>query len=486
MSEANEINYFSMMEILEYLYKQDLPGNNENSKNDYMSIMNTYLLEYAKKLKKKDFDVMLSEVSQFSMREFGEVNNHYKAIHGYKTKGMLFGRKNLYPLMINTLEQVNYFASVLFTFDTHAHLSDLSSIINHYSGKNELYEKSKKKERSSTKVCINSLNSIIEKEKSYSRLGVKNIAICATMSSGKSTLVNALLGNDVLPARNEATTAKITSVYDKDGLKHLKGFCNRTHEKLFSYDIDLEDLDLWNSDKEIEHIYIQGDLDGIKNTTKYSIAVHDTPGTNNSLDNSHYKTTMEFLQNEKIDLLIYVANFEQMLTKDEQYLLKEIYSNVINTKKIPIMFVINKLDSYDKQKEDYKEVITKFISNLETLGYKQYKILPVAAKPARLIKMALCGKSSQFTENECDTFASILNKFTKRININELSNKKVLYDDSLIYGNMGGNTIVIDGESYEIEKLRQALINTGLVSVEKTIGEYIESEEKNGRYSVEI
>ena len=71
MSEANEINYFSMMEILEYLYKQDLPGNNENSKNDYMSIMNTYLLEYAKKLKKKDFDVMLSEVSQFSMREFG-------------------------------------------------------------------------------------------------------------------------------------------------------------------------------------------------------------------------------------------------------------------------------------------------------------------------------------------------------------------------------------------------------------------------------
>jgi hypothetical protein len=100
--------------------------------------------------------------------------------------------------------------------------------------------------------------------------------------------------------------------------------------------------------------------------------------------------------------------------------------------------------------------------------------------------MALCGKSSQFTENECDTFASILNKFTKRININELSNKKVLYDDSLIYGNMGRNTIVIDGESYEIEKLRQALINTGLISIEKTIGEYIESEEKNGRYSVEI
>ena len=46
------------------------------------------------------------------------------------------------------------------------------------------------------------------------KLPIKNIAVCATMSSGKSTLVNALLGNDVLPARNEATPAKITSIMD--------------------------------------------------------------------------------------------------------------------------------------------------------------------------------------------------------------------------------------------------------------------------------
>ena len=139
-----------------------------------------------------------------------------------------------------------------------------------------------------------------------------------------------------------------------------------------------------------------------------------------------------------------------------------------------MLFVINKVDSYDKQKEDYNEVIRKVSLNLKALGFNQYQILPVAAKPARLIKMALCGKSSQFSEKECDGFSSIVNKFTKRININEISSKKVTYEDSLIYGNEDSDTIVIDGESFELEKLRQALVNTGLIGIEKIIEEYIE------------
>ena len=474
MNMAKEILYFSLMEFLEVLYTQELPGNNENSKNDYFSIMNTYLQEYSKSLNKKEFEEILSKASQLSKRDFGDVSNHYKAIHSYKTRRWLFGNKNLYPLLVDSLKYTNNYVSELFTFDENKKLEVISSIINQNSGKKDLYEKTVNKERRSGKYCSSVLDGVIEKEAAYSRLETKNIAICATMSAGKSTLVNALLGNDVLPARNEATTAKITSVYDKDGLKVLKGFCKRDQERIFSYNLNLQTLDSWNSDNKIEHIYIQGDMDGIKNTEKYALAVHDTPGTNNSLDHSHYKTTMDFLKNEKIDLLIYVANFEQMLTNDEQFLLKEIYSKVIKIKKIPMLFVINKVDSYDKQKEDYNEVIRKVSLNLEALGFNQYQILPVAAKPARLIKMALCGKSSQFSEKECDGFSSIVNKFTKRININEISSKKVTYEDSLIYGNEDSDTIVIDGESFELEKLRQALVNTGLIGIEKIIEEYIE------------
>ncbi|MBO1929813.1 dynamin family protein [Providencia rettgeri] len=38
--------------------------------------------------------------------------------------------------------------------------------------------------------------------------------VVATMSSGKSTFINAILGQDLLPAANEATTATIAHIFD--------------------------------------------------------------------------------------------------------------------------------------------------------------------------------------------------------------------------------------------------------------------------------
>ncbi len=43
-----------------------------------------------------------------------------------------------------------------------------------------------------------------------------DVYVVATMSSGKSTLINAMLGHDLLPAANEATTATIARITDND------------------------------------------------------------------------------------------------------------------------------------------------------------------------------------------------------------------------------------------------------------------------------
>ena len=42
------------------------------------------------------------------------------------------------------------------------------------------------------------------------------INVVATMSSGKSTLINALLGKRMMPSKNEACTATITEILDND------------------------------------------------------------------------------------------------------------------------------------------------------------------------------------------------------------------------------------------------------------------------------
>ena len=466
-----DLKVFNLINWFDFIKNQIIKYKNKDFTPIYNELFN-YLLNEA--LKKESVYKLFVENGILIETRLNkkEVLNLSKSLKSH----LLFGNKTdfRYLLIAQLLYSVNLFEKKInddfwksYFCDMGFKESKLSELLNEI--RNYEIIKSNK-----IKTSFNDFVKFQEAQSEYNDLKIFNIVVCATMSAGKSTLVNALLGNDVLPARNEATTAKITTVYDKDGLKHLNAFCKREQEKKISCDINLETLNLWNSDNKIGHICIQGDMNGIKNTDMYAVGVHDTPGTNNSLDNTHCKITMDYLQNEKIDLLIYVANFEQMLTNDEQKLLKEIYSKVINKKKIPVLFVINKVDSYDKQKEDYSDVLSKFSSTLEKLGYDQYQILPVAAKPARLIKMALCGKSSHFSEKECDGFNSIVNKFTKRININEMSSNKVSYNDSFIYGNIDSDIIEIDGESYKSEKLKQALVNTGLIGIEKTIEKYIE------------
>lgn len=48
------------------------------------------------------------------------------------------------------------------------------------------------------------------------------VNVVATMSSGKSTLINALLGRKLMPAKNEATTATIVKIKDVDGKKNFR------------------------------------------------------------------------------------------------------------------------------------------------------------------------------------------------------------------------------------------------------------------------
>ena len=45
---------------------------------------------------------------------------------------------------------------------------------------------------------------------------LNEVIVLATMSSGKSTIINTLLGEDILPNENQACTAKIFKVLDND------------------------------------------------------------------------------------------------------------------------------------------------------------------------------------------------------------------------------------------------------------------------------
>lgn len=51
-----------------------------------------------------------------------------------------------------------------------------------------------------------------------------NVIVAATMSAGKSSLINALLGNEVLYSANEAATATLTRItHNRNLRKRIEG-----------------------------------------------------------------------------------------------------------------------------------------------------------------------------------------------------------------------------------------------------------------------
>ena len=51
--------------------------------------------------------------------------------------------------------------------------------------------------------------------------------IIATMSSGKSTFINSIIGDEILPEKNEACTARTMAVIDKDYAEGIKAYIIR-------------------------------------------------------------------------------------------------------------------------------------------------------------------------------------------------------------------------------------------------------------------
>ena len=305
------------------------------------------------------------------------------------------------------------------------------------------------------------------KEEDYEKLPVKHIAVCATMSAGKSTFINALLGKNVLPARNEATTAKITSIFNKDDAKHIIGFVqtNTSDATDFCGNVTLKTMDAWNDRSDVSHIFLQGNLDGITNKT-FIIAVHDTPGTNNSKDTSHYDTTMRFLQENQMDALIFIANATQLCTNDERILLSEVLKQILVPRNMRIIFVLNKSDLFDPEKEDIVQILNNYRSYLYEIGFANPLIFPVSAKAARFFKTAKNRLVEQLTAREEREFSSFFENFNKLHDFSTGTQSNIATSE----------TIKIAEKEYPLAQIHTALERSGLPQVEHYIGNLFSKE----------
>ena len=232
-------------------------------------------------------------------------------------------------------------------------------------------------------------------------------------------------------------------------------------EKELSYDI----MKGWNEDKNISTIEIEGDIPFVK-ADEIALVITDTPGPNNSNDESHKQKLLDMLGSNKYKpLILYVMNATQLGITDDNDLLNNVIAKLKNADKQTrdsFLFVINKADSL-KPNDDKLEIILKNTKDyLEKKGVENPNIFPAAALPALEIRSE--------PQDEVE-------KLHRDFHINIMNKDKNLYLEKYISLPPKAKQEIENELKQAIEKEDQektALIHTGIPSLEKIIKTYIE------------
>lgn len=285
--------------------------------------------------------------------------------------------------------------------------------------------------------------------------------VIATMSSGKSTFINAMLGQDLLPAANEATTAKIAHIIDdkKRGTNFLGERIGRDGETIEIREaVDLDTMKIWNRDPNTKIIKLLGDIHAVEQNDNVRLVLTDTPGPNNSQDDDHHRTTIGFVQDSRRNpLIIYVLNATQLGTTDDCNLLRlvaEIMSKGGKQSKDRFLFVVNKMDMFDPESgENIEEALQRVRTYLQENGIQDPNLFPVSARMAYLLR-----KQSELTKKERNDKHSI--------------GELLLEEPSMAlpqYMQLSPRV----ARTMEVKATSRELLNSGLPAVESVIDEYI-------------
>jgi hypothetical protein len=253
----------------------------------------------------------------------------------------------------------------------------------------------------------------IQKHNSFKALeeNVFDVFVVATMSSGKSTFINAMLGCDLLPAQNEATTAVISEILHNPKLEQGQFNASRKNKAGEYLDRDIR-LDLtepdkaksaqnllssWNGEadnKEIDDtkrtatIHLEGRLIGINIPNKLKLRLSDTPGPNNSNELNHSSITLNKIKDTQGNnpLIIYLINGVQIGTFDDDRLLKSIESEMKRHGKLAtdrFIFLMNRMDDFFQKNENIGATIERVKEYLNNHHIYNPQIYPVSARLAK-------------------------------------------------------------------------------------------------------
>ncbi len=317
------------------------------------------------------------------------------------------------------------------------------------------------------------------------------VCVVATMSAGKSTLINALLGTKLMPSTQAACTATITRIKDIDGQSNWRAEaykCIRDKEGRVSElrlsetveDLTNEKMVDWNKDEDILEIRVCGDI-GFVSSDEVSLVLVDTPGPNNAIEKEHGIVQEEFLNKSSKALVLFILD-ENYGTESEKALLKSIGKKMaVNGKmsKDRFIFAVNKMDNRKEEDGPITDTLEDIRKYLDDCGIKNPNLFPIAALPALSIRMLKSGielNEDQIEDLEDDASVKKLNR---KLHLDEYAtlprNVKNIVNEKLKEAEEN------EKEKDRDERYDQALIHTGVPSLEAAICQYVEKYAKTAK-----
>lgn len=303
------------------------------------------------------------------------------------------------------------------------------------------------------------------------------VNVVATMSAGKSTLINSLLRQKLMPAKQEACTATITKIKDNDAdcfmakVYDKDGTLIQTHAEL-----TYETMEQLNANPSVSRIQVEGNI-AFVTADDVSLVLVDTPGPNNSRDPEHKAATYRMLSESSKPLVLYIMNATQLAVNDDYNLL----SHVAESMKVGgkqsrdrFIFVVNKLDDFKKGEDSVEAAITKVRDYLKDNGIENPNIYPASALTALNIRTILANSDD---DNDDDVYEAKgkVRKFNR--------NEEMHFEKyAPLTPSMRGEVEDMLAKAVaEGDDNQQALIHAGIVPIEAAIRMYVQKYAKTAK-----
>lgn len=213
----------------------------------------------------------------------------------------------------------------------------------------------------------------------FSRKKPYKIMVTATMSAGKSTFINALVGEKIASTKNLACTGRLHYIYSKPIDDAIIGKWDR------QIILDAQDSIL-NQNEETqerisyESIYYKGRLRG------KHMMILDTPGVNSAEYQKHGECTDNAIISGAYDALVFLINYEHIGTDDEIAHLSFVKQNVDAS--VPLLFCVNKIDSMNMDDDSLELKMQSLKVYLQEQGFIDPIIFFLSSRAAFLYRQS--------------------------------------------------------------------------------------------------